>query len=60
MLIESLNFSADVAGVFSILFIRSGLGLLLNYLIAMLRRRVLFWDASMKTSPEDIRRREIA
>jgi NitT/TauT family transport system permease protein len=59
MLIESLNFSADVAGVFSILFILSALGLLLNQLIAMLRRRVLFWDASMKTAPEDIRRREI-
>jgi NitT/TauT family transport system permease protein len=59
MLIESLNFSADVAGVFSILFILSALGLLLNHVIATLRRRVLFWDASMKAAPEDIRRREI-
>jgi NitT/TauT family transport system permease protein len=59
MLIESLNFSADVAGVFSILFILSMLGLLLNQIIVALRRRVLFWDPSMKTAPEDVRRREI-
>ena len=59
VLMESLNFSADVAGVFSILFILSMLGLLLNQTIAALRRRVLFWDASMKAAPEDIRRREI-
>jgi NitT/TauT family transport system permease protein len=60
MLIESLNFSADVAGVFSILFILSMLGLLLNQLIVALRRRVLFWDPSMKAAPEEMRRREIA
>jgi NitT/TauT family transport system permease protein len=59
VLMESLNFSADVAGVFSILFILSMLGLLLNQTIAALRRRVLFWDASMKAAPEEIRRREI-
>ena len=59
VLMESLNFSADVAGVFSILFILSMLGLLLNQAIAALRRRVLFWDASMKAAPEEIRRREI-
>ena len=59
MLIESLNFSADVAGVFSILFILSMLGLLLNRGILALRRRVLFWDPSMKAAPEEMRRREI-
>ena len=59
MLIETLNFSADVAGVFSILFILSMLGLLLNQAVAAVRRRVLFWDASMKAAPEEIRRREI-
>jgi NitT/TauT family transport system permease protein len=59
MLIETLNFSADVAGVFSILFILSMLGLLLNQGILALRRRVLFWDPSMKAAPEEMRRREI-
>ncbi|HET7594451.1 MAG TPA: ABC transporter permease [Stellaceae bacterium] len=59
VLMESLNFSADVAGVFSILFILSMLGLLLNQAVAALRRRVLFWDASMKAAPEEIRRREV-
>ena len=59
VLMESLNFSADVAGVFSILFILSILGLLLNQAVAAVRRRVLFWDASMKVAPEEIRRREV-
>jgi len=59
MLIQTLNFSADVAGVFSILFILSLLGLLLNQVILAVRRRVLFWDPSMKAAPEDTRRREI-
>jgi NitT/TauT family transport system permease protein len=59
MLIETLNFSADVAGVFSILFILSLLGLLLNQVILAVRRRVLFWDPSMNAAPENMRRREI-
>jgi NitT/TauT family transport system permease protein len=52
-LIENLNFSADVAGVFSILLILSILGLLLNQAILLVRRRVLFWDVSMKQAPEE-------
>ncbi len=55
-LIEALNFSADVAGVFSILFILSMLGLILNQAILQARRRVLFWDPSTKAAPEEIRR----
>jgi NitT/TauT family transport system permease protein len=55
-LIETLNFSADVAGVFSILFILSMLGLILNQAVLQARRRVLFWDPSTKAMPEEIRR----
>ena len=52
MLIQSLNFNADVAGVFSILLILSLLGLLLNQVILFIRRRVLFWDASEKSASQ--------
>jgi NitT/TauT family transport system permease protein len=50
MLIQSMNFTMDVAGQFSVLFILSVLGLLLNKCINFFRRRVLFWDASGKTT----------
>jgi len=53
MLIQSLNFSADVAGVFSILLILSVLGLVLNQAILALKRRVLFWDPSTRTTPDE-------
>jgi NitT/TauT family transport system permease protein len=53
MLIQTMNFSADVAGVFSILLILSILGLVLNHAILLVRRRVLFWDPSVKTAPEE-------
>lgn len=63
--IQQLNAMPDIAGVFSILLILSILGLLLNQMILVIRRRVLFWDASMKvaadeikTAPEEITRRE--
>jgi NitT/TauT family transport system permease protein len=52
MLIQTMNFSADVAGVFSILLILSILGLILNQAIIIVRRRVLFWDASVKSGEE--------
>ena len=48
MLIQSMNFTMDVAGQFSILLILSMLGLLLNSLVTEVRRRVLFWDPSQK------------
>jgi NitT/TauT family transport system permease protein len=48
MLIQSMNFTMDVAGQFSILLILSALGLLLNGAVVALRRRVLFWDQSEK------------
>jgi NitT/TauT family transport system permease protein len=48
MLIQSMNFSMDVAGQFSVLLILSVMGLLLNRVILMVRRRILFWDPSEK------------
>ena len=49
MLIQSMNFTMDVAGQFSVLLILSMVGLLLNALVTEVRRRVLFWDPSQKT-----------
>ena len=46
MLMQSMSFNMDTAGQFSILFILAILGLVLNGLITILRRRVLFWDRS--------------
>lgn len=46
MLMQSMNFTMDVAGQFSILFILGLLGLILNGAITLVRRRVLFWDRS--------------
>jgi NitT/TauT family transport system permease protein len=48
MLIQSMNFTMDVAGQFSVLLILSALGLILNGIVTAFRRRVLFWDASQK------------
>ena len=46
MLMQSMSFTMDVAGQFSILFILSILGLILNGVVTLVRRRVLFWDTS--------------
>jgi NitT/TauT family transport system permease protein len=46
MLIQSMNINVDVAGQFSILLILSCIGLILNGMVAYLRRRLLFWDAA--------------
>jgi NitT/TauT family transport system permease protein len=48
MLMQSMNFTLDVAGQFSVLLILSMLGLLLNSIVIGFRRRVLFWDPSQK------------
>lgn len=53
MLIQSMNFTMDVAGQFSILLILSALGLTLSGLIGVIRRRVLFWDPSQKNEAAD-------
>lgn len=44
VLIQSMNFSMDVAGQFSVLFILSLIGLSLNTVVQAVRRRVVFWD----------------
>jgi NitT/TauT family transport system permease protein len=48
MLMQSMNFTMDVAGQFSVLIILSMLGLGLNSIVSEVRRRVLFWDPSQK------------
>lgn len=48
MLIQSMNFTMDVAGQFSILLILSVVGLLLNSAITLIRKRVLFWDPASR------------
>jgi NitT/TauT family transport system permease protein len=46
MLIQSMNINVDVAGQFSILLILSAIGLVLNGIVGLTRRRLLFWDAA--------------
>ncbi len=48
MLIQSMNFTMDVSGQFSVLLVLSLVGLALNRAILLVRRRVLFWDPSEK------------
>lgn len=52
MLIQSMSFTMDVAGQFSVLLILSVIGLLLNGLVTGVRKRVLFWDVSQKLEVE--------
>jgi NitT/TauT family transport system permease protein len=52
MLIQSMNFTMDVAGQFSVLLLLSMIGLGLNWMVVGVRRRVLFWDASQKFNEE--------
>jgi len=56
VLINTLNFGGDVAGIFSILLVLSLMGLLLNQVIVTIRRRLLFWDASQKSVAENTQR----
>jgi len=50
VLIMSMTFTMDVAGQFSVLLLLSLLGLLLNWIIVEIRRRLLFWDPAQKTT----------
>jgi NitT/TauT family transport system permease protein len=52
MLIQSMNFTMDVAGQFSVLLLLSMIGLALNWIVIAVRKRVLFWDASQKFSDD--------
>jgi NitT/TauT family transport system permease protein len=47
-LIQNMNFNMDVSGQFSVLLVLSAIGLTMNRLIRMVRRRLLFWDPSEK------------
>jgi NitT/TauT family transport system permease protein len=55
MLIQSRNFSMDVAGEFAVLFILAALGLGLNAVVVLVRKRVLFWDPSQKDASASIK-----
>jgi len=48
MLIQAMNFTMDVSGQFSILLILSTVGLILNRCIFLIRKRILFWDPSVR------------
>ena len=50
MLIQSMNFTMDVSGQFSVLLVLSFVGLGLSRAIQLVRRRVLFWDPSEKAA----------
>ncbi len=52
MLIQSMNFTMDVSGQFSVLLVLSFVGLGLSRAIQLIRRRVLFWDPSEKAALE--------
>src|SRR3954451_9413781 len=52
IIIQSMNFSMDVAGQFSLLLLVSLLGLFFNGSLIGVPRRVLFWDASQKFDAE--------
>ncbi|MFG1413772.1 ABC transporter permease [Xanthobacter sp. VTT E-85241] len=44
MLMQSMNFSMDVAGSFSILVVLAALGLVLNRIIIFARHRLIYWE----------------
>lgn len=48
MLIQSMNFSMDVAGQFSVLLVLALIGLGLNACVSAVRRRVVFWDGERR------------
>jgi NitT/TauT family transport system permease protein len=49
MLIQSMNFSADTAGIFAVLLILATMGLVLNQILVFVRRRLLFWSPTEQT-----------
>ncbi len=50
MLIQSMNFTMDVGGQFSVLLVLAVVGLILNRMVLLVRRRLLFWDFSEKAA----------
>lgn len=55
MIIQSMSYTMDVAGQFSVLLILAVLGLVLNSAVAGIRRRVLFWDPSQVQEAEQLK-----
>lgn len=56
MLVQSMNFSMDVAGSFSVLVVLAVVGLVLNYLVAQIRKRLIYWERrpdATAAEPED-------
>jgi NitT/TauT family transport system permease protein len=53
---QSMSYTMDVAGQFSILFILSLLGLVLNGTVSAIKRRVLFWDPSQAQEEQAVNR----
>jgi NitT/TauT family transport system permease protein len=54
MVMQSMSYTMDVAGQFSILFILSVMGLLLNGTVSAIKRRVLFWEPSRTQKPQTL------
>jgi NitT/TauT family transport system permease protein len=56
MMMQSLSYTMDVAGQFSILFILALLGLVLNGAVSAIKRRVLFWEPSQPQEAQTLKR----
>ena len=50
MLVQSMNFSMDVAGSFSVLVVLAAVGLTLNQLVALLRKKLIYWERRQDTT----------
>lgn len=51
-LMQSMNFSMDISGSFSVLVVLSAVGLALHFAMQALRRRLLFWDPSVRAEQD--------
>lgn len=51
MLMQSMNFTMDVAGSFSVLVVLAALGLVLNRMIVFARRRLIYWERRPHAEP---------
>lgn len=62
MLVQSMNFSMDVAGSFSVLVVLAVVGLVLNQLVVVLRKRLIYWERrpdAAAPEPEDVDARNV-
>ena len=58
MMMQSMSFTMDVAGQFSILLILALLGLVLNGAVSAIKRRVLFWEPSQPQESQTLNRQK--